>query len=104
MGWWRVGADTLAASRFVISPLAEATASLITLHQGTAAHPGERTWLDAHQRAYRERLAGDPVTALALRAALGHRWIADFLAPAPRGEGEQPFSEEIGRASCRERV
>ena len=95
MGWWRVGADTLAASRFVISPLAEATASLITLHQGTAAHPGDRTWLDAHQRAYRERLAGDPVTALALRAALGHRWIADFLAPAPRGEGEQPFSEEL---------
>jgi DNA-binding transcriptional ArsR family regulator len=95
LGWWRVGADTLAASRFVISPLAEATASLITLHQGTAAHPGDRTWLDAHQRAYRERLAGDPVTALALRAALGHRWIADFLAPAPRGEGEQPFSEEL---------
>jgi DNA-binding transcriptional ArsR family regulator len=95
LGWWRVGADTLAASRFVISPLAETTASLITLHQGTAAHPGERTWLDAHRRAYRERLAGDPVTALAVRAALGHRWIADFLAPAPRGEGEQTFSEEL---------
>ena len=25
MGWWQVSADTLAESRFVISPLAEAT-------------------------------------------------------------------------------
>jgi DNA-binding transcriptional ArsR family regulator len=95
VGWWKVGADTLAASRFVISPLAETTASLITLQRGTAAHPGERIWLDAHQPAYRERLASDPVTALAIRAALGRRWIADFLAPAPLGEGEQPFSEEL---------
>jgi DNA-binding transcriptional ArsR family regulator len=95
LGWWRVSADTLAASRFVVSPLAEATASLITLQRGIAAHPGDRTWLDAHQRAYRERLAGDPVTALAVRAALGRRCIADFLSPAPLGDGERPFSEEL---------
>jgi DNA-binding transcriptional ArsR family regulator len=95
LGWWRIGADTLADSRFVISPLAEATASLITLQRGTAAHPGDRTWLDAHQRTYRERLTRDPVTALALRAALGRRCIADFLSPAPLGEGEQTFSEEL---------
>lgn len=97
MGWWRVSADTVAASRFVISPLAETTASLITLERGAAAHPGDRTWLNAHQPAYRERLAGDPVTALALRSALGRHWIADFLAPAPPGEGEPPFSEELAR-------
>ena len=79
----------------MISPLAETTASLITLHRGAAAHPGDKTWLDAHQPAYRERLADDPVTALAIRAALGRRWIADFLAPAPLGDGEQPFFEEL---------
>lgn len=95
MGWWKVSADTVAASRFVISPLAETTASLITLQRGTAAHPGDRTWLDAHRPAYREHLAGDPITALAVRAALGRRWIADFLSPAPLGEGEQSFSEEL---------
>jgi hypothetical protein len=49
MGWWQVNADTLAGSRFVFSPLAEATASLILLEQGVADHPGERTWLDTHQ-------------------------------------------------------
>ena len=103
MGWWQVNADTLAGSRFVVSPLAEATASLIALERGTAAHPGERAWLDAHQPAYQERLAADPVTALLVRAALGRRWIADFLTMAPTGEGEpaddgEPtISEELAR-------
>jgi DNA-binding transcriptional ArsR family regulator len=92
MGWWQVSADTVAASRFVISPLAEVTASLICLRRGIAAHPGEAAWLDAHRPAYQERLAADPVMALAVRAALGRRWIADFLAPAPLGQGEQRFS------------
>jgi DNA-binding transcriptional ArsR family regulator len=97
MGWWQVNADTLAGSRFVISPLAEATASLTVLNRGTAAHPGERTWLGAHHAAYRERLAGDPVTALLVRAALGRHWIADFVAVAPTGEGEPMLGEELAR-------
>jgi len=97
MGWWQVNADTLAGSRFVISPLAEATASLIALERGTAAHPGERAWLHAHQPAYRERLAGDPVTALLVRAALGRHWIADFFTIAPTGEGEPTLGEELAR-------
>jgi len=85
MGWWQVNADTLAQSRFVISPLAEATASLIVLEKGTATHPGERPWVDAHLPAYRERLASDPVTALLVRASLGRRWIADRCPPAWTG-------------------
>ncbi len=101
MGWWQVNADTLAESRFVISPLAEATASLIVLERGTAAHQGERTWLDAHQPAYRERLAADPVTALLVRAALGPHWIADFFTIAP-GEGEPTPAEDLAR--MRERL
>ncbi len=102
MGWWQVSADTLAESRFVISPLAEATASLIALERGTAAHPGDRTWLDAHHAAYRARLAADPVTALLVRAALGRHWIADLLTVAPDGEGEPALGEELAR--IRERL
>jgi len=95
MGWWLVSADTLAQSRFVISPLAETVGSLITLARGTAAHPGERAWLEAHRPTYAGRLASDPTTALLVRAALGHDWIADFLTPAPPGDGELPFSGEV---------
>ena len=101
MGWWQVSADTLAESRFVISPLAEATASLIVLQRGTAAYPAERAWLDAHQPAYRERLAADPVTALLVRAAIGRRWIADCFTAAPTGEGEPVLADEL--AAVRQR-
>lgn len=96
MGWWQVDADTLAGSRFAVSPLAEATASLIALTRATAAHPGERAWLDAHLPAFRARLADDPVAAALLRAALRPHWIADFLTPTPAGDGAG-FAEELAR-------
>ncbi|MFB7596442.1 ArsR/SmtB family transcription factor [Streptomyces sp. NPDC056160] len=99
MGWWQVNADTLAGSRFVLSPLAETFASLILLHKGAGGygggHPGERAWLRAHLPAYRARLALDPVTALLVRAGLGREWIADFLTPTPR-DGES-FAEGVAR-------
>jgi hypothetical protein len=75
MGWWQVSAATLAGSRFVISPLAEATASLLTLARGTAANPAERAWLAEHQPAYDALLAADPVAAALVAAGVGHRWV-----------------------------
>ncbi|WP_424533318.1 transcriptional regulator [Sphaerisporangium viridialbum] len=95
MGWWQVNADTLAGSRFVVSPLAEAIASLKTLKRGTAAHPGERAWLDSHRPAYQERLARDPITAMLIRAAFAPTWNADFLTPTPTGE--TTFARELAR-------
>ncbi|MEV6979016.1 winged helix-turn-helix domain-containing protein [Kitasatospora sp. NPDC093806] len=83
MSWWRVDADTLAGSRFALSPLAETVAALKTLHRGGGAHAGEHRWLDAHLPRYRERLADNPVTAALVRAALGPRWNATFLTPTP---------------------
>ncbi|MFD7437598.1 winged helix-turn-helix domain-containing protein [Streptomyces sp. NPDC059861] len=95
MGWWQVSADTLARSRFVLSPYAETFASLKLLHAGAGAHPGEQAWLRAHLPAYRARLAADPVTALLVRAGLGRHWIADFLTPTP-WDGES-FAEAVAR-------
>ncbi|MFJ8661294.1 ArsR/SmtB family transcription factor [Streptomyces sp. NPDC093795] len=102
MGWWEVDADTLANSRFVVSPLCETTASLMALEKDAPAHPAERRWLEAHGPAYRERLAADPVTALLVRVALGrHRWIADFLTPVPSRDGDAQggaeFHDEVAR-------
>ncbi|MFF2860049.1 ArsR/SmtB family transcription factor [Streptomyces rubiginosohelvolus] len=101
MGWWQVSADTLANSRFVVSPLAEAVASLLLLERSNAAHPGERAWLETHLPAYRRRAAGDPVSALVIRSALAPRWTADFLTPAPvpapPGQAPPSFAEELAR-------
>jgi DNA-binding transcriptional ArsR family regulator len=97
MGWWRVSADTMAGSRFVVSPLAEATACLIALEKAVAAHPGERAWLDAHLYGYREVLAANAVTALLVRSALATHWIADFLTPTPSGDPDPDFGEELSR-------
>ncbi|MGW1269456.1 ArsR/SmtB family transcription factor [Streptomyces sp. NPDC002491] len=95
MGWWQVNADTLAGSRFVISPLTETFASLKLLHAGAGRHPGEQEWLHARLPGYRAVLAADPVTALLVRAGLGRSWIADFLTPTPR-DGES-FEEGVAR-------
>src|SRR5882757_367164 len=97
MGWWQVSADTLAGSRFVLSPLAEPSASLITLVRGVAAHPAEQAWLDSHQARFRHQLAADPITALLIRVALRPNWIASILTVAPAGEGEPAFGDELAR-------
>ncbi|GIH24217.1 transcriptional regulator [Acrocarpospora phusangensis] len=97
MGLWQVNADTMAGSRFVVSAAAEASACMFALHKGRARNPGERVWLDAHSPAYEARLAGDPITALLLRAAWGNHWIADFLTPTPPSDDAPDFSDEIDR-------
>ncbi|MFI6119174.1 ArsR/SmtB family transcription factor [Streptomyces sp. NPDC051064] len=95
MGWWQVNADTLAAGRFVVSELAETTATLQFLESGTATNPAERAWSDTHRPAYRKRLAEDPVTAELVRTGLGGHWIADFLTPTPTGG--TTFAQDLAR-------
>ncbi|MFE4176840.1 winged helix-turn-helix domain-containing protein [Streptomyces sp. NPDC056909] len=95
MGLWQIDTDTLARSRFVLSPFAETFASLKLLHAGTGAHRGEAAWLRAHLSGYRARLAADPVAALVARVALGTSWIADFFCPTSC-EGES-FEETVAR-------
>ncbi|QIQ00982.1 ArsR/SmtB family transcription factor [Streptomyces liangshanensis] len=105
MGWWQISTDALAGSRFVISPLAETTATLFALERGAPAHPGEREWFEAHGPAYRARLAADPRAAELVRAARGNGWNADFLtptpgadpAPVPEGDGTAEFTRELER-------
>ncbi|MET7903699.1 helix-turn-helix domain-containing protein [Streptomyces sp. NPDC005336] len=95
MGLWQIDTDTLARSRFVLSPFAETFASLKLLHAGTGAHPGEEAWLRAHLTGYRARLAADPVVAPLVQAAIGTSWIADFFCPTSC-EGES-FEETVAR-------
>jgi DNA-binding transcriptional ArsR family regulator len=93
MGWWRVSADVLAQSRFLVSALVETVGCLLTLHRANA-NPGERAWLDTHLPAYRERL--DPIAERLVGAAFGRGWIADFLTLPPL-EGGPTFADELAQ-------
>jgi DNA-binding transcriptional ArsR family regulator len=95
VGWWQVDTDTLADSRFVISPFAETVAALACLQSGSGAHPGEYEWLARHLPQYRALLARDPITAALIRAAFRQTWIADFLTPAPAADTEVTFDLEL---------
>ncbi|WP_406104493.1 helix-turn-helix domain-containing protein [Streptomyces sp. NBC_01003] len=95
MGLWQIDADSLARSRFVLSPFAETFASLRLLHAGTGSHPGEDAWLHTHLPGYRARLTADPVAALLVQVAIGTSWIADFFCPTSC-EGER-FEETVAR-------
>ncbi|MFD3974251.1 ArsR/SmtB family transcription factor [Streptomyces cyaneofuscatus] len=101
MGWWQISTDTLATSRFVVSPLAETVASLRTLERAVAAHPRERAWLERWLPAYRRRQSGEPLSARIVRAAFTPRWSADFLTPAPvpppPGQEPDTFAQELAR-------
>jgi len=97
MGWWQVSADTLARSRFVISPLAETTASLLALERGAAAHPGERRWLDAHQAAYRGHVKDHPDIPRLIRLSLARCWIPAVITVAPAGLDQQAFGDELAQ-------
>ena len=90
MGWWQISADTLAGSRFVISPLAETTASLIALDRGVAAHPGERQWLDAHRAAYRAYAIDHPVIPAIMRVAATRWWVPSLVTAPPSAATKCP--------------
>ncbi|GAB3846454.1 transcriptional regulator [Dactylosporangium cerinum] len=96
MGFWQIGTDVLARSRFVVSPLAETVACLSALGGQHATSPPQREWLAAHRATFDARYAGDPFVRPFLRNAIRPGWIADFLVTPPHTPGET-FSTELAR-------
>ncbi len=95
MGLWLIGADTLAQSRFTVSPLAETVGRLIML-AGRPGPPGEEGWLDVHRRAYHERVAADPFAATFVKVAFRRAWLPDFLTVPPR-RSDRCIEDELSR-------
>jgi DNA-binding transcriptional ArsR family regulator len=93
MGVWRVGADGLARSRFTVSPLAETLAALFALDE-PGPPPDDRRWVREHAADYRARLDADPVAALFVRAALGPKWLPDFVFPTPQDDFPTPRDDD----------
>ncbi|MEU4691192.1 winged helix-turn-helix domain-containing protein [Actinoplanes sp. NPDC023714] len=89
VGFWNVDADTLAGSRFTVSPMAETLAGLMSLHKNRA---GQLDLVRSHRASYRARLASDPVDVALVDAVLRPRWVANFASPVPLGTS---FAEEV---------
>lgn len=92
MGTWRVPADLLARSRFVISPAAEVTATLGALTWPDDAT--ERALAATHREAFSAMLAKNPARRAILQLAWRPSWIADFLCIPPTGP-DMDFADEI---------
>jgi DNA-binding transcriptional ArsR family regulator len=93
VGFWQIGVDELARSRFIVSPLTETVAALTALARGDPL-PGMHDWLEAHTPAYRKRLAANPTDPALVQAALRPRWIAHLLAIPPL-PGDKTFYDEL---------
>lgn len=99
MGHWQISSDTLAGSRFVVSPLAETIACLAAFGGQHRVSASQRDWLAAHQPAFRARWAADPFAMPFLHDAMRPRWTADFLVKPPRGTAET-FDRELARVAA----
>jgi hypothetical protein len=95
MGVWRIGADELADSRFVVSPLIETVGALMVLHRGRP-RLDLQDWYRTHRPAYRQLLADDPLWPALLGAVFRPRWIADFVIPPP-DPGDRTFHDALRR-------
>jgi DNA-binding transcriptional ArsR family regulator len=100
VGSWQIGIDTLARSRFVISPLAETSASLVALESGAAAHPGEHQWLAGHRRAYLRYADDHPAIPALMRAATRHWWMPSLVFRVPDFEGEPSIDRELEQVAA----
>jgi DNA-binding transcriptional ArsR family regulator len=98
MGSWRVSADLLASSRFVLSPMAETVAALTVLEMPLG--PWQQAFHAANRAAFDEMLARHPVRQALVRRAWRPRcgdqpgWMADFLGTVPVSPG-MSFDEEL---------
>ena len=82
MGVWRIGADVLAQSRFLVSPLIETVSALRMFTVGDPP-PDARDWYRTHLPAYRALVADEPLVTPLVQALWRPRWIADFVTPPP---------------------
>ncbi|MEV4347763.1 helix-turn-helix domain-containing protein [Actinoplanes sp. NPDC049596] len=100
MGSWRVSADLLASSRFVLSPIAETVAALTVLE--VPLGPWQQAFHAANRAAYDEMLARHPVRHDLVHRAWRPRrgdqpgWMADFLGTVPAEPGLS-FDEELAQ-------
>src|SRR3954451_15188578 len=92
MGTWRISADLLARSRFVVSARVETVAALNDLVR--PSDPAGRAFAAAHRESFEAMLAEHPVRRAILEHSWRTGWISDWLALPPHGSGRS-VAEEV---------
>jgi DNA-binding transcriptional ArsR family regulator len=95
LGVWKIGADELAESRMVISPLLETVGALLVLVRGRP-RLDLQDWYRTHQPAFRQLLADNPLLTPLLDGLFRPRWIADFIIPPP-DPADRTFHDALRR-------
>src|SRR4051794_11607118 len=93
MGTWRISADLLARSRFVVSPRIETVAALADLVRPNDA--AGRAFAAGHRESFEAMLTEHPVRREILEHSWRAGWISDWLSLPPDGAG-RTFAEEVG--------
>jgi hypothetical protein len=99
VGVWRIDADVLAGSRFVVSPMVETVGCLAALGGQHRLSVTQRDWLREHGPAFRARWAADPFALPFLHDAIRPGWLADFLVRPPRDEAPS-FADDLARVAA----
>src|SRR5690242_5095561 len=99
MGVWRIDADVLASSRFVVSPMVETVGCLAAFTGQHRISATQREWLREYEPVFRARWSADPFALPFLRDAIRPGWLADFLVRPPRGEAPA-FADELARVAA----
>jgi DNA-binding transcriptional ArsR family regulator len=99
VGVWRIDADVLAGSRFVVSAMAETVGCLASLTGQHRVSATQREWQREHLATWRARWAADPFALPFLRDAIRPGWLADFIVRPPRSDAPQ-FADDLARVAA----
>ena len=92
MGTWRISADLLARSRFVVSPRIETVGALNDLVR--PSDPVGRAFAATHHEAFQAMLDEHPVRRVVLDHSWRPQWISDWLCLPPTGD-RMTFEQEL---------
>lgn len=94
----KVDAESLARTRFALSPMAETLGALLLLASGQR-DPWRADWIDEHRTTVTSMAAVDPVLGELIRVLPRTRWLPDFLTPPPVGMNTN-FADELAAVAA----
>lgn len=91
----KLNPESVARSRFALSPLAETVAAMITLAR--ADDPWLEPWVRSHRPQFRQLLAADRFAAGFLSLAASTKWIPAPITIPPNGGMKTKIADELAR-------